>query len=126
MRQRMMWVLMVAILAAAVCASADPMDELIQSLNDEYEALRPAPNSSVGTDYPLRQAAIGSLYTTRSMGLIYQQNQELISRQNELADKYDEIIEQNREIIRLLTTISEKIEPVGGMPKPAGRNVSDQ
>ena len=126
MKKSMMWMLMVAILAAAVCASADPMDELIQSLNDEYEALRPAPNSSVGTDYPLRQAAIGSLYTTRSMGLIYQQNQELISRQSELADKYDEIIEQNREIIRLLTTISEKIEPVGGMPKPAGRNASNQ
>lgn len=126
MKKSRMWMLMVAILAAAVCASADPMDELIQSLNEEYEALRPAPNSSVGTDYPLRQAAIGSLYTTRSMGLIYQQNQELISRQSELADKYDEIIEQNREIIRLLTMISEKIEPVGGMPEPAGRNVSNQ
>jgi hypothetical protein len=104
--------LIMAILASAVYVSADPMEELIQSLGDKYEALIPAPNSSVGTDYPTRQAALGSLYTARSMGLIYQQNQEMLSRQGELADKYDEIIDQNREIIRLLTIISERIEPV--------------
>jgi hypothetical protein len=50
------------------------------------------------------------------MGLIYQQNQEMLSRQGELADKYDEIIDQNREIIRLLTIISERIEPVSDEP----------
>jgi hypothetical protein len=108
--------LIMAILASAVCVSADPMEELIQSLGDEYEALIPAPNSSVGTDYPTRQAALGSLYTARSMGLIYQQNQEMLSRQAELADKYDEIIDQNREIIRLLAVIAERIEPVSDEP----------
>jgi hypothetical protein len=50
------------------------------------------------------------------MGLIYQQNQEMLSRQGELADKYDEIIDQNREIIRLLTIISERIEPIENEP----------
>jgi elongation factor P--beta-lysine ligase len=112
----MLVILIMAILASAVCVSADPMEELIQSLGDEYEALIPAPNSSVGTDYPTRQAALGSLYTARSMGLIYQQNQEMLSRQAELADKYDEIIDQNREIIRLLAVIAERIEPVSDEP----------
>jgi len=112
----MLGIVIMVILAIAVCVSADPMEELIRSLGDEYEALRPAPNSSVGTDYPTRQAALGSLYTARSMGLIYQQNQEMLSRQGELADKYDEIIDQNREIIRLLTIISERIKPVEDEP----------
>lgn len=111
MKRSMVGILMVVILASAVCVYADPMEELIQSLGDEYEAMIPAPNSSVGTDYPTRQAALGSLYTARSLGLIYQQNQEMISRQGELSDKYDEIIDQNREIIRLLTVISERIAP---------------
>jgi hypothetical protein len=116
MKRGMLVMLIMAILASAVCVSADPMEELIQSLGDEYEALIPAPNSSVGTDYPTRQAALGSLYTARSMGLIYQQNQEMLSRQGELADKYDEIIDQNREIIRLLTIIAERIEPIEDEP----------
>lgn len=116
MKRGMLVMLIMAILASAVYVSADPMEELIQSLGDEYEALIPAPNSSVGTDYPTRQAALGSLYTARSMGLIYQQNQEMLSRQGELADKYDEIIDQNREIIRLLAVIAERIEPVSDEP----------
>jgi hypothetical protein len=126
MKQSMIGILMVAILVSAVCVNADPMEELIQSLGDEYEAMIPAPNSSVGTDYPTRQAALGSLYTARSLGLIYQQNQEMISRQGELSEKYDEIIDQNREIIRLLTVISERIEPVEEAPGTPGSGYPDQ
>ena len=126
MKRYMMWIVMVAFLAVAVYVSADPMQDLIQSLNDEYESLVPAPNSSVGTDYPTRQTALGALYTARSMGLIYQQNQEMLSQQGELADKYDQIIEQNREIIRLLTLISERIEPVGEVPGTPGGGLPNQ
>ena len=120
--------LLIAILMVSTTAViADPMDDLIQSLVDDYESLTPAPNSSVGTDYPTKQAALGSLYTARSIGLIYQQNQDMISRQEELGYKYDEIIEQNREIIRLLTIISERVTPIAdappGMP---GEDFSDQ
>jgi len=126
MKHRTITCLLVAILAIAVCAYADPMEELIQSLGEEYETLTPAPNSSVGTDYPTRQAAIGALYTARSMGLIYQQNQEMLSRQSELADKYDQIIDQNREMIRLLTIIAERVEPVEEVPGTPGSGYSDQ
>ena len=112
MKRTMIWAVLLVLVSATAGVLADPMEELIQSLDSEYEALTPAPNSSVGTDYPLRQAALGVLYTTRSMGLIYQQNQEMLSRQGELAEKYDEIIEQNREMIRLLSIIAERLEPV--------------
>jgi len=126
MRTTVVSIITVAILSAAVVAFADPMEDLIQSLNNEYEDLVPAPNSSVGTDYPSRQAALGALYTTRSMGLIYRQNQEMLSQQGELADKYDQIIEQNREIIRLLNVIAERLEPVDGAPGTPGSGYSGQ
>ena len=113
MKRTLILAVLMVLVSATTGVLADPMEELIQSLDSEYEALTPAPNSSVGTDYPLRQAALGVLYTTRSMGLIYQQNQEMLSQQGELADKYDEIIEQNREMIRLLSIIAERLEPVG-------------
>ncbi len=126
MKKSMVLIMILAILSVTVYVFADPMEELIQSLDNEYEAMVPPPNSSVGTDYPTRQAALGALYTARSMGLIYQQNQEMLSRQGELADKYDQIIEQNREIIRLLTLISERVEPVENVPGTPGSGYSDQ
>ena len=126
MKKSVVLMMILAILSVAVYVFADPMEELIQSLDNEYEAMVPAPNSSVGTDYPTRQAALGALYTARSMGLIYQQNQEMLSRQGELADKYDEIISQNREIIRLLTLISERVEPAEDAPGTPGSSYSDQ
>ena len=101
------------------------MEELIQSMDNDYEALVPAPNSSVGTDYPTRQAALGALYTTRSMGLIYQQNQEMLSRQGELADKYDQIIEQKSRNHPFVDPSSRKgVEPVEDVPGTPGSGYS--
>ncbi len=87
------------------------MQELIETLGSEYEALKPPPSGSIGTDYPSRQAALGSLYTTRSIGLIYYQNKEMLNRQEALLNRYDQVIRQNRQIINLLQTISERIKP---------------
>ena len=126
MKRTLILAVLMVLVSATSGVMADPMEELIQSLDNEYEALTPAPNSSVGTDYPLRQAALGALYTTRSMGLIYQQNQEMLSRQGELADKYDEIIEQNREMIRLLSIIAERLEPVEEAPGVPNSGYSGQ
>ena len=125
-RTTMFGLLLLGFLAAAPGVWADPMDELIESLTNEYESMIPAPNSSVGTDYPTRQAALGSLYTARSVGLVYEQNQEMLSQQRELTDKYDEIIEQNREIIRLLGVIAERLEPVEEAPGVPGSGDSGQ
>jgi hypothetical protein len=59
------------------------------------------------------------------MGLIYEQNQELLAQQRELTDKYDEIIEQNREMIRLLRLIAERINPVEEAPGVPGSGFSE-
>ncbi len=109
-------------LASVATAQADPMRQLIETLGSEYEALMPAPSGSVGTDYPSRQAALGSLYTARSIGLIYYQNQEMLSRQEALLNRYDRVIEQNRQIIRLLKIISEQSPtvPAENSPLPSG------
>ena len=126
MKRTLIFAVLIVLVSATASVLADPMDELIQSLDSEYEALTPAPNSSVGTDYPLRQAALGSLYATKSMGLIYQQNQEMLSRQGELAEKYDQIIDQNQEIIRLLSIIAERLEPVEEAPGVPNSGYSGQ
>ena len=103
---------MVCLLVMIPWVNADPMQELIETLGSEYEALMPPPSGSVGTDYPVRQAALGSLYTARSIGLIYYQNQAMLARQEALLGRYDQVIEQNRQIIRLLKIISERTLPV--------------
>ncbi len=108
MKIRLFGLTILLVFIVASSAPADPMQELIETLGSEYEALMPPPSGSVGTDYPTRQAALGSLYTARSIGLIYYQNQEMLTRQEALLSRYDRVIEQNRQIIRLLKIISEQ------------------
>jgi hypothetical protein len=119
MKIRMLTLTLAAVLLSVGLIHADPMQQLIDTLGSEYEALVPPPSSSVGTDYPTRQAALGAFYTARSIGLLYDQNQALLTRQDALLSRYDEIIEQNRQIINLLRTISERITPPKVPPPPA-------
>jgi len=99
---------------------AESMDELIDSLDKQYEELVPAPYSSVNTDYKLSQVALGSLYTTKALNLLYKQNQEISKKYDTLIQKYDKVIDQNDEIIRLLTVISEKEKGVRTNKEPSG------
>jgi len=99
-------VIMYGLVTVAVPAWADPMTQLLDQYTGEFESLKPAENSSVGTDYKFDQIALSGLYTTRTLGLIYQQNQTVIQKQDEILRRYDTIIEQNREIIRLLTRMA--------------------
>jgi hypothetical protein len=112
MKTRHLYFAMVCLLAMVPVVNADPMQDLIETLGSEYEALMPPPSGSVGTDYPVRQAALGSLYTARSIGLLYYQNQAMLARQDALLGRYDQVIEQNRQIIRLLKIISERTLPI--------------
>ncbi len=86
----------------------ESMDELIDSFGKDFESLKPAPNSSVNADYKLEQAALGTFYTTKALNLIFNQNQEMIEKYDQMLMKYDDIVEQNKEIIRLLSIISKK------------------
>lgn len=45
---------------------------------------------------------MGSLYATKSLGMIYRQNDKMLSKQDAQLQKYDTIIEQNKAIIALL------------------------
>ncbi len=94
-----------------LCESAfcDSMDELIQHFGEEYDSIKkPSPNSSVNTDYQLDQAALGAVYTTKALSLIYRQNQEIMNKYDEMLQKYAETIKQNSEIIKLLKIIAKK------------------
>ena len=118
MKTRYLCFTLIGLLTMIPLAGADPMQTLIETLGSEYEALMPPPSGSVGTDYPVRQAALGSLYTARSIGLLYYQNQEMLARQEALLGRYDQVIEQNRQIIRLLKIISDRTIPVDAPRSP--------
>ncbi len=100
------------VLFLAMYAFADPMGDLLDQFGKDYEAVIPQSQySSVGTDYKLTQTALGTYYTTRSLSLIYSQNEQMMGKYDQMLSKYDQVIEQNREIIRLLTQITKKGAP---------------
>jgi len=88
------------------CQSAD---EVFEQFDQQYQSLKPTvQGSSVSTDYKLDQAALGSFYTAKMLSIISRQNQEMISKYEELSKKYDQMITQNEKIIELLTKLTEK------------------
>lgn len=90
-------------------AFCDPIDDLLGEFVREYEALKPpVPGASTESDYKIGQAALGTLYTTKTLKLLYRQNQEILARHDEMLRRYDEIIRQNQEIIRILSTLAKK------------------
>ena len=100
--------ILAVLIAFTGVAFCDPMDELIDQFGQEFEAVKPPPNSSVNADYKQAQAALGASYTTKALGLIYKQNQTVVEKYDQLIEKYDQIIEQNQEIIRLLSIIAKE------------------
>ena len=106
--------ILAVVIAFTGIAFCDPMDELIDQFEKEYDAEKPAPYTSVGADYKQAQAALGASYTTKALSLIYKQNQALVEKYDQLIEKYDKVIEQNQEIIRLLSIIAKEKE---GGPK---------
>ena len=89
--------------------NCDPLEDLMEQFSKEYDAEKPpTPYSSVNSDYKLSQAALGSLYTTKTLGLLYRQNEQLLAKYNAMIEKYDHLIDQNERIIELLSTIARK------------------
>jgi len=96
------------VIAFTPVAFCDPMDELMGQFEKEFEAEKPAPQTSVRADYKQAQAALGASYTAKALSLIYKQNQTVVEKYDQLIEKYDQIIEQNQEIIRLLSIIAKE------------------
>jgi uncharacterized protein with von Willebrand factor type A (vWA) domain len=100
-------VLWLLVFGTAVSFAGDPLEELLEEFNKEYNEVKPPSQySSINSDYKLSQTALGTLYTTKAIGLLYRQNQELLEKYDEMLMKYDKIIEQNREIIKILSKIA--------------------
>jgi hypothetical protein len=88
-------------------ARSDPLADLMEEFTKEYDATKPpSPYSSVDSDYKIKQAALGSIYTTRTLALLYHQNQQLIEKYDEMLQRYDQVIEQNKQIIELLSVLA--------------------
>jgi hypothetical protein len=101
--------LAVAIVCTGI-AFSESIDEFIDRFGKEFEAKKPAPYSTENVDYKLDQVALGALYTTKTLGLIYKQNETLMDKYDQLIMKYDKIIQQNEQIINLLSIIAKKEE----------------
>ena len=102
------WVIVLLGLGCVSVMADDPFEELMESFDKECNAIKPPSRySSVNSDYKLGQAALGTMYTAKAIGLLYRQNQQLLEKYNEMLQKYDKVIEQNNEIIRLLSRIAQ-------------------
>ncbi len=90
-------------------AFSESMDEIEDQFSKEYEALKPpSESSSVRTDYKFDQTALATLYTTKMLRLMYNQNQQIISKYDDILQKYDKMIQQNEEVIKLLSDLAKQ------------------
>ena len=78
---------------------------------ERFNALVPAQNSSVHSDYLFEQIALGGEYTVRGIDLLHSQNRELNEKYDRLFEKFDTLIKQNDEIILLLKKIEKGKQP---------------
>lgn len=98
-----------ALMAWPAMGADETAGELMYEFDQAFEALKPPkPSSSINSDYKIGQTALGTFYTTKTLGLIYDQNQELVQKYDQMLEKYDELIQQNKEIIRLLSIMAGK------------------
>lgn len=87
----------------------DSIDEISDQFMKEYEALKPpSETSSVHTDYKFDQTALASFYTIKVLKLLYEQNQQMVSKYDEMLQRYEKIIHQNEEIIKILSQIEKQ------------------
>ena len=98
----------IACLGGPTILFCESMDEMAAQYERAYEAVVPPPNSSMNADYKMEQVALGTMYTARSLRMLYDQNRKLIDQNTAILLKYDEVIRQNNEMIKLLKVISKK------------------
>ncbi len=86
----------------------DPMARLLERFSSVYDGLEPPPNSSVHGDFKRERIMVSTAYTVEALKLLHDQNTRLAEKYDLMLEKYDGIMEQNREMIELLKRIAEK------------------
>lgn len=76
--------------------------EISDAFSEKYHALLPPENSSVHSDYLFEQISLGSRYTVLMLEQINHTNSDVSKKTDQLIEKLDILIEQNKAIIELL------------------------
>lgn len=76
--------------------------DLSDTFSEKYKSLVPSENTSVRSDYLFEQIALGSEYTIKMLEQMNSQNDERNEKIDILINKFDTLIEQNKQIIKLL------------------------
>jgi len=76
--------------------------EISDTFSDKYQALMPRENSSVHSDYLFEQISLGSRYTVMMLDQIKDTNTDFSQKTDQVIERLDILIEQNKAIIELL------------------------
>jgi hypothetical protein len=76
--------------------------EISDTFTEKYQALLPPENSSVHSDYLFEQISLGSRYTILMLEQLNTTSSDLSQKNDQLIEKLDILIEQNKTIIELL------------------------
>lgn len=76
--------------------------EMSETFDKKYNDLTPKGNTSVRSDYLFEQIALGSEFTIKMLDQINSQQIDNNAKMDLLLQKLDTLIEQNRQLIKLL------------------------
>jgi hypothetical protein len=108
----LIYILFFLVIVSPKITLGQSIDEIDDQYSKDYEALKPpSSSSSVRTDYIFEQTALSTLQTAKLLKLIYEQNREMLTKYDGVLEKFDEIIRQNNEIIKLLSKDASRDEP---------------
>jgi|GEM_PF-5128575 len=83
--------------------------DVSDKFSQKFNALRPPENSSVHSDYLFEQIALGSEYTIIMLENLGRNNEMVNRKMDAIIERLDTLIDQNREIIKLLQEKKSKI-----------------
>ncbi len=86
------------------CSPLVYSSDISDSFTQKYNALVPAENTSVRSDYLYEQIALGSQYTILLLDQLTTNNDNLNQKVDIMIEKFNILIEQNQKIIELLKT----------------------
>ncbi len=96
MKKTMVFVLII------FCSTMAYASDLSENFSEKYQLLVPQGNTSVRSDYLFEQIALGSEFTVKMLDQLNDQNENLNEKFDKVIQKFDILIDQNKQLIRLL------------------------